>query len=123
MNGRTKVEQKGRFRVSNDVDAMGTHLVGYINLTYKQLVKYFGRPNFDDISGDDKVKIEWEIMFADGTVATIYDWKNYDMSNDEVKERETNWHIGGNRKDAVKKIKSVIPEKLKKAVEVDSWEL
>ena len=93
--------KKKSFKVSDTVDSGGTSLMGCLNTSFVNLVKVFGKPNFDDISGDDKVKIEWDIKFSNGTVATIYDWKNYTMSNDKVKKTEKEWHIGGKSDDAV----------------------
>jgi hypothetical protein len=81
----------------NDCDPCGTSLMGYMNATYYDLVTVFGEPNYGpNDSMDDKVTCEWNLTFEDGTVATIYDYKegstpfyNYD------------WHIGGHNMDAV----------------------
>jgi hypothetical protein len=52
-----------------------------------------------DCTGDthDKVQNEWELELEDGTVFSVYDWKEYRRYND----KETiEWHIGGmNQKD------------------------
>ena len=53
----------------------GTFLQGYIKASYEQLVKTFGEPH--DPNGDNyKTDVEWAFEFADGTVATLYNWKN-----------------------------------------------
>lgn len=101
---KSKQEKEGGFLVSDTVSVDGTSLHGYLDTTFDSLVKVFGPPNFDDISSDDKVKIEWDIKFNDGTVATIYDYKNYEMSNDEVKEKNKDWHIGGHSDDSLKEV-------------------
>ena len=63
------------FKTHNDayIEIGGTHLQGYIRADYAALVKAFGKPH----DGDGyKVDWEWDILFEDGTVATIYNWKN-----------------------------------------------
>jgi hypothetical protein len=74
----------------------GTHLQGYVNTTYADLVKLFGQPTFTD---GDKTNSEWGLKFEDGTVATIYDYK---MPMTPVDEYE--WHIGGLSKKAVHRV-------------------
>jgi hypothetical protein len=55
---------------------VGTSLMGYCdaNTTYAELVACFGEPE-TDIDGE-KVDAEWCIKFEDGTIATIYNYKN-----------------------------------------------
>lgn len=103
------------FTVSNKVRTDGTSLVGYLNTSFDKLVKVFGKPNFDDISSDDKVKIEWDIEFSDNTVATIYDWKNYNKSNANVKKTVTDWHVGGNSQLAFDAVVKEIKKTFKKS--------
>lgn len=81
----------------------GTHLQGCIVETYDRLVEIFGEPNFD---GDEyKVQKEWAIKFEDGTVATIYDWKEGDCyngaGNGKHYTKVTDWHVGGAAKKAL----------------------
>lgn len=97
--------------VSKQVDVCGTCLVGYIETTYNKLVKVFGEPTNSTRSGDNKTTIEWHIKFDDGTVATIYDYKNYDWSLSKVKTKNRDWHIGGNSQDAVTKIRDEVANK------------
>ena len=40
---------------------------------------------------DDKVQVEWAIKFPDGTIATIYDYKQYNVDPDDIDY----WSIGG----------------------------
>lgn len=93
------------------VDDSNTRLVGYVAISYDHLVHAFGKPTRQKPSGDDKVRISWSIKFADNTVATIYDWKNYDKSLKWVKENYLEWHIGGKDKYAVDKVLDVLKEK------------
>lgn len=74
-----------------------TSLQGYIRASYDQLVAVFGEPEYGpDDTGGDKVTCEWVISFEDGTVATIYDWKEYNTPYHMY-----DWHIGGKSKEAV----------------------
>ncbi len=65
-------------------------LQGKVYTTYADLVGCFGEPQgaFDDY----KQTCCWDIKFADGVVATIYDWKT-GMSTPP--QEPYNWHIGG----------------------------
>jgi hypothetical protein len=64
---------------------------------YSQLVSKFGEPSnsFDNYKSD----AEWQIEFEDGTVATIYNWKdgfNYCGEEEGLPISSiTEWHIGG----------------------------
>ncbi|MBC8427839.1 MAG: hypothetical protein H8D94_00045 [Candidatus Pelagibacter sp.] len=57
-----------------DIETIGTHLQGYINTDYNRLVELFGKPS-EFIDGY-KTDVEWAIKFEDGTISTIYNWKN-----------------------------------------------
>lgn len=73
-------------------------LQGYINITHDELSRVFGKPDPIQCS-DGKVTTEWIIEFADKTIATIYDWKRYELGapkKDELYE----WHIGGHSRKA-----------------------
>lgn len=82
----------------------GTSLQGYIEISYKELVEKLGKPN----DGDGyKVDAEWCVEFEDGTVATIYnykDGKNYNGSSGTPKTKITDWHIGGNDERSYKQV-------------------
>jgi hypothetical protein len=76
----------------------GTHLQGYVKCSYQDLVSIFGEQNSN---GDDyKTSCEWAIKFDDGTIATIYDWKQNKIYLGEDEgihfSKVTNWNIGGN---------------------------
>ena len=76
---------------------------GSIDTDYFTLVGLFGRP--EHISNDpaDKVRVEWSVKFDDGTVATIYDWKDPTPIH-EVRD----WHVGGFSPMALTHIASVV---------------
>jgi len=72
-----------------------TCLQGYVNTSYKNLVKKLGQPT----DGDGyKIDAEWDIEFPNGEVGTIYNWKDGHNYNDgmgmDVKYIK-NWNIGG----------------------------
>jgi hypothetical protein len=82
-------------KFTNEADANGTSLQGYVQAYYHQLVEVFGEPE----GGGDKTTVEWCLQFEDGTVATIYDWKEY-----ETPMGLYHWHIGGRNNLAVDRV-------------------
>lgn len=72
----------------------GTSFYGdTIKATYKQLVKAIGEPQYAQNDGEDKSNFDWTCETEDGTVFTVYDWKEYRS----IKSNETiEWHIGAN---------------------------
>jgi hypothetical protein len=80
-----------KFTTDNN-SGCGTSLQGKMSAYYHQLVEVFGEPD----GGGDKTTVEWCLEFEDGTIATIYDWKEYDTPTGRY-----DWHIGGKNKDAV----------------------
>ena len=100
-----------RFKTHNDsdIDVNGTSYQGGISETFENLLKVFGTPM--GASDDGKVDVEWNIMFNDGVVATIYNWKNGPAS---MGANGTNpvdiriWHIGGKTISAVYDIEEIL---------------
>ena len=92
----------------SNINISGTHLQGYINVEYSTLKKLFGKPT----AGDSyKTDAEWEIQFEDGSVATIYNWKNgknYCGKEGIPKTKITKWNIGGNDVSVVQKLESIL---------------
>tara|TARA_Y100000310_G_scaffold136044_1_gene134964 strand:+ start:678 stop:1067 length:390 start_codon:yes stop_codon:yes gene_type:complete len=93
------------------IDVIGTSLMGSINLNYHDIVKKLGKPSKSD---GYKIDAEWNIEFKDGTVATLYNWKNGrnycgDDGLDTVEIAE--WHIGGKSKDALQQVQDLFEEK------------
>lgn len=82
------------FQNTKDAEVTGTSLVGYVKTTREELVKFFGEPTYSYGEGD-KVTVEWTLSFSNGDVATIYDWKRYELGTPELNEIY-DWHIGGN---------------------------
>lgn len=85
------------FKTHNDkrIDPTGTCYQGAIEAEYDHLTDCFGTAG----SGDGyKVDAEWDVEFDDGTIATIYNWKNgrnYLGPEGRDVKRITDWHIGG----------------------------
>jgi hypothetical protein len=76
-----------KYTVNLDLFASnGTSLQGYIETTFHRLCQILGEP----MEGGDKTTAEWIIEFADGTVATIYDWKT-----PVTPQHQYQWHVGG----------------------------
>ena len=79
------------------------HMTGRVSeldgVTYEQLVRTFGEPNFGP-SGDDKVQAEWLIEFTnefgEKVIATIYDYKQYGTPVEQINY----WSIGGFKAEA-----------------------
>jgi hypothetical protein len=85
----------------------GTSLKGEILISYNKLVEVFGKPSLNDPPSEhEKVTREWILGFPCGTVATIYNWKNY---GDEPEDHEDYaWHIGGHTSSAVELVRDAI---------------
>lgn len=99
------------FRKMRKNEWTSTSLQGYVDASYKQIVKVFGKPGDGD---GEKVDAEWEIIFEDGTVATIYnykDGKNYNGEEGTKTEDITDWHIGGTDKKAVERVNEALSVK------------
>lgn len=90
---------------TENVNANGTWLQGYMEATRREIEFAFGEPCFE--GEGDKTTTEWELLFEDGTVATIYDWKRYEMGAPEMDERTT-WNIGGKTIAAVDRVKDTV---------------
>ena len=90
------------------IDINGTCLQGYIQITYGALVEMFGHPTESD---GYKVDWEWELRFEDGTVATIYNWKNgpnYCGRDGLHCDQITEWHVGGHNRHALNHVQELL---------------
>jgi hypothetical protein len=90
-------------------DPSGTSRQGYLDISYQELVAILGPPH---TNGDGyKVDAEWGLKFPDGTVATIYnykDGKNYCGPEGLPTEAIRDWHIGGHTKAAEQAVVNLI---------------
>jgi hypothetical protein len=86
-----------RYITHNDINISSdsTHYQGKVDVSYGLLCILFGQP----FSGDAyKVDAEWVIEFEDGTIATIYNYKNginYLGVDGTPTTQISSWHIGG----------------------------
>jgi hypothetical protein len=77
------------------INVSGTSLQGHLHgVSYRKLVTLFGPPHKSD---EYKSDAEWDIEFDDGTICTIYNWKdgkNY-CGKDGLNVTHINsWHVG-----------------------------
>jgi hypothetical protein len=89
----------------------GTYLRGHITVSYEDLVSVFGKQH--SIGDGYKTSCEWALEFQDGTVATIYDWKqNKEYLGEEGihYSKVHEWNVGGNRIEAVEYVNNHIGE-------------
>ena len=98
----------------------GTSLQGYIKASYEQLLNAFGAPN-STLCDNYKTDVEWAFKFADGTVATLYNWKNgKNYLGDEGLELNDiyEWNVGGFNDKAVSRLLEQLRSHQKK---IDLW--
>ena len=94
-----------KFSKASTALTWGTSLQGEINVAYAELKKKFGMPGL--LADCYKMDAHWAVLFNDGTVATIYNWKNgknYKGARGTPKTRITEWHVGGVDKKSVERV-------------------
>jgi hypothetical protein len=94
------------------IDTNGTSLQGYINCSYDDLVEALGYPIEPEYL-DTKTDAEWDIQFDDGTVATIYNWKNGKRYCGEIGYNLCDipqWHVGGRSPEVVERVAFLIKD-------------
>lgn len=94
------------------LEASGTFLQGYIETTRAELVNAFGEPN--SYEEGDKVTLEWCLDFGGGVLATIYDWKRYELGTPSLNEEMT-YNVGGFSQESVLMVKKALEERKVKA--------
>lgn len=92
-------------KLTDGTEVDGTSLQVSIEITYAELADTFGEPSHISQAGE-KTQVEWWLLFADGTIATIYDWKMYGVPVEDV----TTWNIGGKDMDAEYQVTQAIME-------------
>lgn len=80
-----------KFQSHNDqpVDINFAGLQGYLQATRAELISIFGAARTTGL--DDNVNCEWDILFEDGRVATIYNWRKPVPDLHDAH----NWSLGG----------------------------
>lgn len=96
-------------------DTNGTHLQGNVTATKRDLKSLLGKPLFESFYADDKVLTEWIIEFADGKVATIYDWK---LEEPLALDDNYEWHVGGHDKVVVARVNDMIQGEQEYEIEI-----
>ena len=84
--------------------ANGTSGQGSVTATLRTLLKIFGQPNGQP---SDKTTVEWVLQFENGTIATVYDWKRYELGTPEMDEH-TDWEVGGHDHDAYEQVRRAV---------------
>jgi hypothetical protein len=82
----------------------GTSLRGEIVTTRAELTAVLGEPMTYEEGG--KVTIEWGVRLG-STVATVYDWKRYELGT-PADDEEILYHIGGHNEKALTLIESLV---------------
>ena len=98
--------------------SVGTSLQGYVEATRSFLELLLGEPT--EYGEGDKVTTEWAVEFDNGVIATIYDWKRYEMGAPEMDE-VIEWHIGGNGNEAVYQVCELLGLKPKWSPTILRW--
>ena len=92
----TRILNPNRPKLTNKSNAGTSYHMMNIVTTVNQLIDAIGKPQIEDNDGSDKVNVEWICELSDGTVFTIYDWKEYrPLEYDE----EIEFHIGAKNKE------------------------
>ena len=95
-------------KIDDGTEINGTSLQGFVEATYEELVDIFGEPSHTHTPEElEKTQAEWWLLFSDGTIATIYDWKSI-----YPPEEVPTWNIGGHDMDAEYQVKQAIKEAL-----------
>jgi len=96
-----------------NIEFEGTSLQGSIHASYEDLVQTFGQPIANH--PEPRIEAEWIVLFENGTVATIYNWKNgkkwLGPSGTEI-AAINKWNIGGTTKAAFTNVVMSIPSVL-----------
>ena len=93
------------FKTESYRNSGGTSRQGELDGYFREdIEKVFGPPVYDEPSADGKVQMEWVIEFPDGTIATIYDYKQYDVATEDIDY----WSIGGHKPLAAYYVKKVM---------------
>ena len=85
-------------------DVIGTAFQGYLDNSYKNLVKKLGKPHSQ--LSDNKIQCQWAFDTPHG-VMTIYDYKQYNAAPNDI----TEWHVGGKSEDVMKIAEALFPGK------------
>jgi hypothetical protein len=95
----TRILNPNRPKLTNKPRGGTSYHMMNIVTTVNKLIDAIGKPQIEDNDGNDKVNVEWICELSDGTVFTIYDWKEYrPLEYDE----EIEFHIGAKNRELSK---------------------
>ena len=98
---------------TKEINIHGTCLQGYITTTYTQIVLAFGEPS--KYNDGYKTDAEWEVLFNNEIVCTLYNYKNgknYNGKDGTPTKEICNWNIGGDTKYSADLINDVINQNM-----------
>lgn len=101
--------------ITKTQEVSGTFLQGTILTTRAKLTEAFGEPMQYEAS---KITLQWGVRFENGTVATIYDWKRYELGTPDIDE-EIIYHIGGYDLSAVTNVTNALKPKIEHSVFIE----
>jgi hypothetical protein len=97
-------------------ETSGTFLQGTVVTTRAKLTATFGEPVHYE---ESKITLEWGIKFDDGTIATIYDYKRYELGTPSADE-EIIYNIGGYDPKAVTNVTDALKPKIEKSLFIEA---
>jgi len=93
--------------VNTRPDIAGTSLQGYITTTRATLNAALGDPvQYANQDIQDKINFHWAIQEG-RTVATVYDWKRYELGAPNMNE-QIEYNIGGNCREAADLVQALV---------------
>ena len=99
-------------------ETTGTWLQGSVLTTRAKLTETFGEPMQYEAS---KITLQWGVKFDDGTIATIYDWKRYELGTPAEDELMT-YNIGGLDLGAVRNVNDALNHKITRSLFIEGRE-
>jgi extradiol dioxygenase family protein len=88
----------------------GTSFYGdVVFATLNELRYVLGEPVYEQNDGSDKVNMEWNLETHNGSVFTVYDWKEYKSIHPN---KQIEWHIGGHSRFDTHLAKQLLSEAL-----------
>jgi len=113
-----KTEPKEEKMFTRTEETAGTWLQGSVLTTRAKLTKAFGEPTQYE---GGKTTIEWGLKFEDGTIATVYDWKRYELGTPAEDELMT-YNIGGLDLGAVRNVNDALSHKITRSLFIEGRE-
>jgi len=107
--------------ITRTEETSGTWLQGSVLTTRAKLTNAFGEPTQYENEFDGKITIEWGIRFEDGAIATIYDWKRYELGTPAEDELIT-YNIGGVDLGAVRNVNDALKPKITRSLFIEGRE-